>query len=65
MLWALRFKRIGGPDSFVTNFHFTEPAWRLLQHNPPDSRRSRAVAALRVRATSGCEQSQQARALFD
>jgi hypothetical protein len=21
-------------DSIVTNFYFTEPAWRLLQHNP-------------------------------
>src|ERR1700716_3909734 len=28
-------------DSIVTNFFFTEPAWRLLQHNLPigDSRR--------------------------
>src|SRR5215475_7623802 len=24
-------------DSIVTNFYFTEPAWRLLQHNPPES----------------------------
>jgi hypothetical protein len=31
----------------------------------PDSRRSRAVAALRARARTGCKQSQQTKSLFD
>jgi hypothetical protein len=26
------FKRARAPDSIVTKSHFTEPAWRLLQH---------------------------------
>jgi hypothetical protein len=32
---AAKFRRAGQvfvPDSIVSNFNFTEPAWRLLQH---------------------------------
>jgi hypothetical protein len=31
-------------DSIVTNFYFTEPAWRRLQHNPLKSRHHRVAA---------------------
>jgi hypothetical protein len=34
---ATTIQRSPRPDSIVTNFYFTEAAWRLLQHNPNES----------------------------